>query len=127
MKFEDAYLGMKVISDGPLKIRGVINAIDDKEKSVRVKGERLNLWFFQNKHTEYDIAYLKKDAKADANIIDCAKKISKCCQYYRDNPETDYCHGCPFYQNDYRYSYKGCILRDCWGNEIDNPGDWCLD
>ena len=64
MKFEDAKLDMKVIADGPIKIRGVITAIDDKEKSVRVKGERLIFWFFQNAHTEYDIKYLKEDPRA---------------------------------------------------------------
>lgn len=66
MKFEKAKLGMKVISDGPLKIRGVITAIDDKEKSVQVQGARLgfSLWFFEDTRTEYDIKYLKEDHRA---------------------------------------------------------------
>lgn len=58
-------------------------------------------------------------------LWDCAKKISRCCQYYRDNAETDYCRGCPFFYNG--SDFKGCILRDTWGNEVDNPGDWDLD
>lgn len=54
-----------------------------------------------------------------------AKEISKCCQYYRYNAETDYCHGCPFwYKGDY---FTGCILQDSRYNEVDNPGDWDLD
>lgn len=66
MKFKEAKLDMKVIADGPLKIRGVIIAIDDKEKSVQVQGERLGftLWFFENTRTEYDIKYLKEDHRA---------------------------------------------------------------
>lgn len=66
MKFKEAKLDMKVISDGPLKIRGVITAIDDKEKSVQVQGARLgfNLWFFEDTRSEYDIKYLKEDPKA---------------------------------------------------------------
>lgn len=58
-------------------------------------------------------------------LYDCARKINKCCQYYRDNAETDYCRGCPFFYNG--SDFKGCILRDTWGNEVDNPGDWDLD
>lgn len=46
MKFKDAKLDMKVISDGPLKIKGTIVAIDNKYRNVRVKGERVTLWFF---------------------------------------------------------------------------------
>lgn len=66
MKFEEAKLDMKVISDGPLKIRGVITSIDDKEKSVQVQGARLgfNLWFFEDTRSEYDIKYLKEDSRA---------------------------------------------------------------
>ena len=66
MKFEDAKLDMKVIADGPLKIRGVITAIDEKEKSVQVQGARLgfSLWFFEDTRTEYDIKYLKEDPRA---------------------------------------------------------------
>lgn len=66
MKFKDAKLDMKVISDGPLKIRGVITAIDDKGKSVQVRGEKLgfSLWFFEDTRTEYDIKYLKEDPRA---------------------------------------------------------------
>lgn len=66
MKFEDAKLGMKVIADGPLKIRGVITAIDDKERSVQVQGAilRFNLWFFEDARTKYDMAYLKEDPRA---------------------------------------------------------------
>lgn len=121
MKFEDAYLGMKVISDGPLKIRGVINTIDDKEKSVRVKGERLNLWFFQNKHTEYDIAYLKKDAKADANIIDCAKRIKEYCTYGN-------CTNCVLHRNGRCFTQPE--VEDNYYNEEPAPIfpiDWDLD
>ena len=58
-------------------------------------------------------------------LYDCARKINKCCQYYRDNAETGYCRGCPFFYNGSHF--KGCILRDTWGNEVDNPGDWDLD
>ena len=58
-------------------------------------------------------------------LYDCAKKISQCCQAYRYNAETNYCHGCPFcYKGDY---FTGCILQDSRRNEVDNPGDWCLD
>ena len=67
MKFEDAKLDMKVISDGPLKIKGTIVAIDDKYRNVRVKGERVTLWFFEKPNepdSEYDLAYLKVDPKA---------------------------------------------------------------
>lgn len=67
MKFKDAKLDMKVISDGPLKIKGTIVAIDDKYRNVRVKGERVTLWFFEKPNepdSEYDLAYLKVDPKA---------------------------------------------------------------
>lgn len=67
MKFEDAKLDMKVISDGPLKIKGTIVAIDDKYRNVRVKGERVTLWFFEKPNepdSEYDLTYLKIDPKA---------------------------------------------------------------
>lgn len=58
-------------------------------------------------------------------LYSCAKKISQCCQYYRDNAKTNYCRGCPFFYNGSHF--KGCILRDVCGNEVDNPGDWDLD
>lgn len=54
------------------------------------------------------------------DIKACAKRIRDCCRTYRENPETGYCQGCPFwYKSDYCH---GCILRD--GT---NPGDWDLD
>lgn len=58
-------------------------------------------------------------------LYGCARKISRCCQYYRDNAKTDYCRACPFWENG--SYFKGCVLRDTWGNEVDNPGDWDLD
>ena len=58
-------------------------------------------------------------------LRDCAKKISECCRYYRDNEKTDYCRACPFWENESYYT--GCILLDRWRNEVDNPGDWDLD
>ena len=67
MKFKDAKLDMNVISDGPLKIKGTIVAIDDKYRSVRVKGERISFWFFAKPNeadSEYNLAYLKADPKA---------------------------------------------------------------
>ena len=58
-------------------------------------------------------------------LIECAKKIRDCCREHRYNPDTDYCHGCPFwYKGIY---FTGCILQDSWHNEVDNPGDWQLD
>lgn len=58
-------------------------------------------------------------------LIECAKKIRDCCREYRYNPDTDYCHGCPFwYKGVY---FTGCILQDSRYNEVDNPGDWELD
>lgn len=66
-----------------------------------------------------DIEYSKEE------LWEYAKKISECCQYYRDDAETNYCRGCPFFYNG--AYFKGCPLRDSWGNEVDNPGDWDLD
>lgn len=56
-------------------------------------------------------------------LYKCAEQIRDCCQYYRNNEDTNYCHGCPFFDD----GLKGCILTDSWYNEIDNPGDWYLD
>lgn len=59
------------------------------------------------------------------DVVECAKKIRDCCQTYRDNAETDYCQGCPFwYKGVY---FTGCLLKDSTYNEVDNPGDWELD
>lgn len=94
-----------------------------------------NIWFYRN--NKRPLREGLKDIRHNVNSIlgdmghskeelwNCAKKISKCCQYYRDNVKTNYCHGCPFYQTDSYYT--GCILRDSWRNEVDNPGDWDLD
>lgn len=57
------------------------------------------------------------------DVVECAEQIRDCCQYYRDNENTDYCRGCPFFDSE----LNGCILTDSWYNEIDNPGDWYLD
>lgn len=54
------------------------------------------------------------------DVIECARKIRDCCRTYREEPETGYCQGCPFwFKSDYCH---GCILRDGA-----NPGDWDLD
>lgn len=73
----------------------------------------------------------KSDFEGDAGMLTkkelwgYAKKIRDCCQAYRYNAETNYCHGCPFwYKGDY---FTGCILQDSRRNEVDNPGDWDLD
>lgn len=76
----------------------------------------------QNEESDFEggLRMLNKE-----ELYDCARKISQCCQYYRDNAKTNYCRSCPFFYNG--SYFKGCILRDTWGNEVDNPGDWDLD
>lgn len=79
MKFKDVKLDMKVISDGPLKIKGVITAIDDKEKSVQVQGKLYRLWFFEDIRNEYDIAYLKEDTNLTfGEMLEYLKQGRKC-------------------------------------------------
>lgn len=86
MKFEDAKIGMKVISDGPLKIKGTITALDDKDKSVRVDGVKFGLWFFtkvNETNSEYNLKFLKVDTSShretkpitDEEAIEYTKKI----------------------------------------------------
>lgn len=58
-------------------------------------------------------------------LYDCARKISECCKHYYGNEDTGYCRACPFFYNGTHF--KGCLLRDSWGNEVDSPSDWDLD
>lgn len=79
MKFEEAKIGMEVIWNGSIKMKGTITIIDTQNKSVLVVSDDkfLKLWFFDD--TKFDLKTLKpynsiqltkKTPKFDIDLID---------------------------------------------------------
>lgn len=120
-------MGLIRIGDGYVNTEQISYiSLKGTQSSIRVKmvdGEYLD--FPYKTRTEFEKIQDTLTCSGLYNIMACAKKIRDCCQFYRYNPETNYCEGCPFYQKDSYFT--GCILQDGRRNEVDNPGDWCLD
>lgn len=96
-------------------------ALEGTPKSIRVTmvdGEYLD--FPYKNQEEFEKIQDALTCSGNYGIMACAKRIRDCCRTYREEPETGYCQGCPFwFKSDYCH---GCILRDGA-----NPGDWDLD